>query len=87
MAHSLEARVPYLDHRFYEFAARLPAEQKIRGEKPDAETIRAVAEEAVRGLHPTSDLHGSSEYRVHLLKTMTERALTRAAQRARRPER
>lgn len=32
MAHSLEARVPYLDHRFYEFAARLPTTQKIRGD-------------------------------------------------------
>lgn len=31
MAHSLEARVPYLDHRFLEFCARLPPTQKIRG--------------------------------------------------------
>ncbi|MDQ6619500.1 MAG: asparagine synthase (glutamine-hydrolyzing) [Pseudomonadota bacterium] len=31
MAHSLEARVPYLDHRFYEFAARLEPSQKLRG--------------------------------------------------------
>lgn len=31
MAHSLEARVPYLDHRFYEFAARLAPSHKIRG--------------------------------------------------------
>ncbi|MEO5700087.1 MAG: asparagine synthase (glutamine-hydrolyzing) [Casimicrobiaceae bacterium] len=31
MAYSLEARVPYLDHRFYEFAAALAPDQKIRG--------------------------------------------------------
>jgi CO/xanthine dehydrogenase FAD-binding subunit len=37
----------------------------------------------VNELHPTSDLHGSREYRVRLLRTMTERALTSAAERAR----
>jgi asparagine synthase (glutamine-hydrolysing) len=31
MAHSLEARVPYLDHRLVEFCARLDGNLKIRG--------------------------------------------------------
>ena len=31
MAHSLEARVPYLDHRFVEFCARLEPALKLRG--------------------------------------------------------
>ena len=32
MAFSLEARVPYLDHQFYGWCARLDPEQKIRGD-------------------------------------------------------
>ena len=31
MTHSLEARVPYLDHRFVEFCARLAPELKVQG--------------------------------------------------------
>ena len=33
MAHSLEVRPPFLDHRIIEFAARLPADFKIRGSR------------------------------------------------------
>jgi len=33
MAHSLEVRPPFLDHRLVEFAARLPAELKIKGKQ------------------------------------------------------
>lgn len=33
MAHGLEARSPFLDHRLAEFCARLPAEYKVRGRK------------------------------------------------------
>ena len=58
------------------------AEQQLRGAKLDDSSIRAASAEAVRGLRPTSDLHGSTEYRIGLLRTMTERALTKAAQRA-----
>jgi CO/xanthine dehydrogenase FAD-binding subunit len=62
----------------------LAAEEMLTRSMPDEAHIRAASAEAVIGLHPTSDLHGSSEYRIQLLRTMTERALTRAAQRARR---
>jgi CO/xanthine dehydrogenase FAD-binding subunit len=60
------------------------AERRLRGAKLDEEAIKAAAIEAVRDLHPTSDLHGSAEYRIRLLQTMTERALSKAAQRAKR---
>ena len=33
MAHSLEARVPLLDHKLTEFAARLPSRLKLSGKK------------------------------------------------------
>ena len=33
MAHSLEVRPPFLDHRIVEFAGALPADLKIRGNK------------------------------------------------------
>lgn len=58
------------------------AEQQLRGAKLDDSSIRVASAEAVRGLRPTSDLHGSTEYRIGLLRTMTERALTKAAHRA-----
>jgi carbon-monoxide dehydrogenase medium subunit len=61
----------------------MAAEQSLLGERLDEAAIKGAAHAAVEGLHPTSDLHGSSDYRVRLLETMTERALTKAAQRAR----
>jgi asparagine synthase (glutamine-hydrolysing) len=47
MAHSIEARVPFLDHRVVEFAFRLRPEMKIRG----VETKR-ILREAMRGTLP-----------------------------------
>ncbi len=43
MTHSLEARVPYLDHRFVEFCARLDPIQKIRG-KTHKHILKRIAE-------------------------------------------
>jgi CO/xanthine dehydrogenase FAD-binding subunit len=62
------------------------AEKLMTGAVPDAASIQAVAETAVKGFNPTTDIHGSSEYRVRLLRVMTERALTEAAQRAGRAQ-
>jgi asparagine synthase (glutamine-hydrolysing) len=51
MAHSLEVRVPFLDHRLVEFAATIPPEHKLfRG------TRKHVLREAVRDLVPESFL-------------------------------
>jgi CO/xanthine dehydrogenase FAD-binding subunit len=58
------------------------AERQLRGVLLNESSIRAAAAEAVKGLHPTADLHGSTEYRVTLLRTMTERGLAKAAERA-----
>lgn len=47
MAVSLETRVPFLDHRIVEFAARLPDASRIRGMK-----LRVVQKEMLRGRIP-----------------------------------
>jgi asparagine synthase (glutamine-hydrolysing) len=47
MAHSLEVRVPFLDHKLLEFAARIPAHYKLRGMK-----LKNVLKVAVRDLLP-----------------------------------
>ena len=47
MAHSIEARVPFLDHRLVEFAFRLPGDYKVHG----VET-KYVLREALKGVLP-----------------------------------
>ena len=47
MAHSLEVRVPFLDHRFVEFCARVPTRMKVRGL-----TGKVLLKRAARGLVP-----------------------------------
>jgi asparagine synthase (glutamine-hydrolysing) len=51
MAHSIEVRPPYLDHRIVEFAATLPPHLKIRGK-----TQKIVLRELMRGKLPASTL-------------------------------
>jgi glycosyltransferase involved in cell wall biosynthesis len=52
MAHSLEARAPFLDRELVEYAARIPHALKIRGGR-----TKCLLREAVRGLVPPSILH------------------------------
>jgi len=47
MAHALEARSPFLDHEFMEFAARIPSELKLRNR-----TSKYILREALRGILP-----------------------------------
>jgi asparagine synthase (glutamine-hydrolysing) len=47
MAHSLEARVPLLDHKVVEFAATIPAAMHIRGGK-----TKNILKRAMRGIVP-----------------------------------
>jgi asparagine synthase (glutamine-hydrolysing) len=52
MAHSLEVRPPFLDHRIVEFAAGLPQNLKIRGGKQ-----KFLLRELMRGKLPEAILH------------------------------
>lgn len=47
MAHSLEVRVPFLDHHLVEFASRIPSQLKVRGL-----STKWVLKEAAKGLVP-----------------------------------
>ncbi len=47
MAHSLEVRVPFLDHHVVEFAARIPTELKVHGM-----TTKYLLKRAARGIVP-----------------------------------
>jgi CO/xanthine dehydrogenase FAD-binding subunit len=58
-------------------------EEWLTGHPLDDATLGAAAERAVAGVHPTGDIHGSSEYRRDLVRVMVQRALTQAAERAR----
>jgi asparagine synthase (glutamine-hydrolysing) len=47
MAHSIEARVPLLDHKLVEFAATVPADMRLRGI-----TTKYIFKQAMRGILP-----------------------------------
>jgi carbon-monoxide dehydrogenase medium subunit len=50
-------------------------EQALRGKSAHPEEIRAAAEHADEGSDPQQDLNGSPDYRRHLAKVLTRRAL------------
>jgi carbon-monoxide dehydrogenase medium subunit len=55
------------------------AEEALRGKPLDAESIAAAAEHAADGTDPAADLNATTEYKRHLARVLTRRALTRAA--------
>ena len=56
MAHSLEVRPPFLDHRIVEFAARLPEDLKIRGGR-----LKFVLRELMKDRLPRAVVRRSKE--------------------------
>jgi asparagine synthase (glutamine-hydrolysing) len=52
MAHSIEARVPLLDHKFVEFAATIPPELKLKGV-----TTKYIFKKAMEGILPNEILN------------------------------
>ena len=55
------------------------AEQALRGRPLDANAIAAAAEHAAEGTEPPADLNASADYKRHLARVLTKRALTDAA--------
>jgi aerobic carbon-monoxide dehydrogenase medium subunit len=54
-------------------------EEALRGQSASAESIARAAEQAAEGTNPPADLNASAEYKRHLARVMTRRALETAA--------
>ena len=54
------------------------AEEALRGRPLNAESIAAAAEQAAEGTDPPGDLNATPEYKRHLARVLTRRALARA---------
>ncbi len=57
------------------------ATKQLIGSKPDAEAIRAAAEAVDAEIDPSSDIHASAQFRQHLAKVLTRRAVEAAVKR------
>ena len=55
------------------------SEQALRGRPLDAQSIAAAAEQAAEGTEPPADLNASAEYKRHLARVLTRRALEAAS--------
>ncbi len=58
-------------------------EERLKGAALDETTVAAAAEHAADGVDVNEDLFASAEYRAHLARVFTRRAILAAAQRAR----
>jgi len=54
-------------------------EQALRGKPLDAQSIAAAAEQAAEGTDPPADLNASEDYKRHLARVLTRRALEDAS--------
>ena len=55
------------------------AEEAAAGAEASAEALRAAAQRADEGTQPPADLHGAADYRRHLARVLTARALAVAS--------
>ncbi|HWH93742.1 MAG TPA: xanthine dehydrogenase family protein subunit M [Baekduia sp.] len=55
------------------------AEDALRGRPLDADSIAAAAEQAAEGTEPPGDLNATPDYKRHLARVLTRRALEKAA--------
>jgi len=55
------------------------AEEALRGQPLTAESIEAAAEQAAEGTDPPGDLNATPDYKRHLARVLTRRALAQAA--------
>jgi aerobic carbon-monoxide dehydrogenase medium subunit len=56
------------------------SEAALRGQPLNADTIAAAAEQAAEGTEPPADLNASADYKRHLARVLTKRALEAASQ-------
>jgi carbon-monoxide dehydrogenase medium subunit len=56
------------------------AEESLRGQPLNADTIAAAADLAAEGTDPPADLNASQDYKRHLARVLCKRALTAASQ-------
>ncbi len=61
------------------------AEQILVGRPVDVESASAAAEAAIADVNPTGDIHGSSEYRRDLIRSLVRRAVVAAGEDAANP--
>jgi len=58
------------------------AEQLLKGQAPEEEALQAAGQTAGEASDPPDDIHGSAEYRRHVVEVLTRRALKDAIERA-----
>ncbi|MBI5029966.1 MAG: xanthine dehydrogenase family protein subunit M [Chloroflexi bacterium] len=76
-----DARIVLLGLSGQPVDARNAAKQLI-GVEPSADAIRAASQTIDAEIDPSADIHASAEFRRHLAKTLTQRALQQAVARA-----
>jgi carbon-monoxide dehydrogenase medium subunit len=76
--HVAEARIGLTNMGLVPVRAQA-AEQAVAGAEASPQALRAAAERVDEGTQPPSDLHGGSDYRRHLARVLTARALAVAS--------